>query len=507
MSSPIKKTFLVNSSWTAPAKVGFVDVECLRFSDTSVSLTDPAVDNLNTSTANIFLDSNGIAFSCGLNSAGLLGIGNVTPQSSPIAVLGGFQFSRIFCDQATTWGIPTKGTLVAWGANASGQLGDGTVIPKSSPVAVLGGLTFKSVTAPSNPSGCAILLTESGVAYGIGSNLLGQLGVGDVIPRSSPVAVLGGLTFAKVFSGTSSAFFGLTHANQLYGWGINSAGFLGVGDVTPRSSPVAVLGGITFADVVAQGTQVMALDTSGNAWGWGNNSSTSPLGVGDFLPHSSPVQVLGGLKFKKVYGWGNSWFGLQADGTLYTWGQGNNSLLGTGNLTAQSSPVAVIGGHKFRLMAGSIANDAVFAITTDNDLYSWGLNFSGGILGTGGSNAPSSSPVLVLGGLKWSWVWANIGGMGVTLDGDLYTWGANSNGCGGVGDVTPRSSPVLILGGLRMKGLFYMSKRTIPVIPGTSYDIHMNDQFTTFGSHTVAGGNQYSRGAFGSTIVNLYYKV
>ena len=79
-------------------------------------------------------------------------------------------------------------------------------------------------------------LTEEGVAYSWGINIAGNLGVGDVIPRSSPVAVLGSLNvsqYGSAIGGNYATSFLITTSNKLYTWGENSLGMLGLGDIVP----------------------------------------------------------------------------------------------------------------------------------------------------------------------------------------------------------------------------------------------------------------------------------
>jgi alpha-tubulin suppressor-like RCC1 family protein len=123
-------------------------------------------------------------------------------------------------------------------------------------VAVVGGLVFSQIfmarTSASN--GCAFGLTSAGVLYAWGDNTDGELGVGDTTARSSPTLVVGGLNFVSVFSGVDSSaqltsILAVTATGQLYSWGFNSNGQLGVGDVTPRSSPTLVVGPMNIANV------------------------------------------------------------------------------------------------------------------------------------------------------------------------------------------------------------------------------------------------------------------
>ena len=77
---------------------------------------------------------------------------------------------------------------------------------------------------------------------------------------------------------------------ELYAWGFNGTGQLGLGDITNRSSPVQV-GALNNWKLVAMGgSSTLALNMDGKIYAWGNNSA-GQLGLGDTTNRSSPVQV------------------------------------------------------------------------------------------------------------------------------------------------------------------------------------------------------------------------
>lgn len=310
--------------------------------------------------------------------------------------------------QRYAFGIDINGKGYGWGYNnttfpdGSSNLGVGvTTRSFSSPIAIVGGLKIEQFVIPDGISNQNFVLTSTGLAYAWGQMILGDLGVapdglGDCF--SSPVAVLGGLTFKKLKSirGGGLRTMGLTAAGALYAWGFNDNGQLGVGDVTRRSSPVAVIGGKVFKDFIftqnSEGS--FGLATDGTLYAWGLNSD-GHLGLGDMIPRSSPVAVLGGIKFKRVItnGFSNSMYGLAADGVLYAWGVNTSGQLGLGDVVPRSSPVAVLGGLKFAEVCAG--NGYVHAITQDGIAYGWGRN-DGGYLGTG-DRTDRSSPVAIVG--------------------------------------------------------------------------------------------------------------
>lgn len=243
----------------------------------------------------------GVAYAWGINTKGEVGDGTTTARSSPTAVVGGLTFSRVISTNDSTvnatFGITTSGAAYAWGSNVHGLLGVGDTTARSSPVAVLGGLTFSGVYGdPFNGNGTVGFLTTTGSAYMAGINNFGQLGDGTTTPKSSPVAVLGGLTFKQIYVGGSYSY-GLTPAGAAYAWGFNGDGELGDGTVTPRSSPVAVVGGLNFIALSERGSGNQAgITPTGMMYSWGINGS-GQLGDGTTTPRSSPVAVLGGLAF------------------------------------------------------------------------------------------------------------------------------------------------------------------------------------------------------------------
>lgn len=374
------------------------------------------------------------------------GVTKLTISSKPI-------YNSLYAENAGFGGFllnAADGQLCSWGQNLSGELGVGDVVGRSSPAAVLGGLNFRTVSM-FNASSFGI--TRGGTGFAWGTNGTGVLGVGDTTPRSSPVAIVGTNAFIKIFGNVGTAF-GQLPSRTLVGWGTNSNGQIGDNSSTGRNSPVAVSGGKVFSDIIAQdGESIVAVDTAGACWAWGFNGA-GELGVGDVASRSSPVAVLGSHTFTQLYmtpyvGQANNHLYVQAidnAGAGWGWGGNTSGQLGDGTTAAKSSPVAVLGSHVFTQMA--VADEYVLAIDAAGAAWAWGIN-TNGQLGVG-DVVSRSSPVAVLGGIVFSQVFTDgfNNSFGVTAAGVLYAWGNNNAGVLGVGDVIPRSSPVAVLGGL-----------------------------------------------------------
>ena len=78
---------------------------------------------------------------------------------------------------------------------------------------------------------------------------------------------------------------------KLFSWGDNGSGQLGSGTLTDRSSPVQVGTLSNWTHIDCGDYHTLGIDyTYGNLWSWGSNVY-GELGLGDNSSRSSPVQV------------------------------------------------------------------------------------------------------------------------------------------------------------------------------------------------------------------------
>ncbi len=235
----------------------------------------------------------------GAGTSGALGqITGVANTSSPVQVASDKSWSTVVNGVNLTLGVTTAGTLWAWGTGGNGALGQITsVANRSSPVQVASDKTWASVTALVY----AAAITTSGALWTWGIGTAGQLGqITSAASTSSPVQVASDKTWSTVAIGGSHTA-AITTAGALWTWGQGTGGQLGqITSAANRSSPVQVASDKTWTSVSCGISSTVALTDSGQLWAWGINTQ-GQLGIGLNLDTSSPVQVGGtGVTWSKI---------------------------------------------------------------------------------------------------------------------------------------------------------------------------------------------------------------
>jgi alpha-tubulin suppressor-like RCC1 family protein len=285
-----------------------------------------------------------------------------------------------------------------------------------------------ATTAHQEPATRATPAVTSSVEHW-GSFFGGSNGFYDL--HTSPVAVRLPGTVAEVGTSNSTEYALLTNGS-VYAWGLGTQGQLGNG-ATENSFETPVLvhfpRGVKIASLATDAMPYdtgLAIDTHGNAWGWGINTG-GELCTGNKNMYTTPVQLpltdvtsLAGADAHALY---------DSGGTVYACGDNLNGDLGDGRTAGSAVPVKVAG-----LPASVVKVVASFdnagALLSDGQYFDWGYNrygqLGGGQIG-GFSDVPVSvrlpSPVVQL--AQGGSIWANGQTFALLANGTLWSWGAN----------------------------------------------------------------------------------
>ncbi|KAB1210505.1 Ultraviolet-B receptor UVR8 [Morella rubra] len=225
---------------------------------------------------------------------GRLGHGNssdlFTPQ--PIKALHGLRIKQIACGDSHCLAVTMEGEVQSWGRNQNGQLGLGTtedsLVPQK--IQAFQGVSIRMVAAGAEHTAA---VTEDGELYGWGWGRYGNLGLGDRNDRLVPekVSAVDGQKMVKVACGWRHTI-SVSLPGGLYTYGWSKYGQLGHGDFEDRLVPhrLEALRDTCISQISGGWRHTMALSSDGNLYGWGWNKF-GQVGVGDGVDHCSPVQV------------------------------------------------------------------------------------------------------------------------------------------------------------------------------------------------------------------------
>ena len=374
-------------------------------------------------------------WAAGYNDYGQLGTGSTVEQHAFVQVaFDGKKIVALAAGYGHTAAITDSGELWTWGYNDDGELGIGDTTDRHAPVKV--SVNGQKIVAVAAGAYHTAAITDSGELWTWGWNGYGQLGIGGTTNRHAPVKVrVNGQKIVAVAAGGSHTA-AITDSGELWTWGSNGHGRLGIGGTTNRHAPVKVrVNGQKIVAVAAGGSHTAAITDSGELWTWGSNGH-GRLGIGGTTNRHAPVKVsVNGQKFVAVAAGGSHTAAITDSGELWTWGYNGHGRLGIGDTMNRHAPVKVsVNGQKIVAVAAGDYHTA--AITDSGELWTWGSN--------GHDTTNRHAPVKVsVNGQKFVAVAAgDYHTAAITDSGELWIWGHNGDGRLGIGDTTNRHSPV-----------------------------------------------------------------
>lgn len=410
--------------------------------------------------------SKGNVFSWGDNTFGELGAGDKRSHDGivPVDTPSGVRPKDVACGGHHALLVTPEGRVFAWGKNNVGQLGNGEAsnegVPSPTAVPPLVNLEdAEKVNRVYAGYGHSALLTSRGNVFVAGDNGLGQLGTGSGAPHSTTfiaVPALEDLRGVELALGRAHTML-VTANGELFGFGGNQHGQLGMGDTASKPTPhrVAELGDGKAKHVFAGSYNTFVAMDNGELFVWGRNNA-GQLGMrAGKMPKTRPVSIglagaasdiasiaAGGFAYQYE---GHSAL-LSSEGELFTWGANMWGQCGTGESgDGLSTPQRNqwVGKHKIETIAAGQFSSA--AVTEAGEIYMWGLNDSGQ-LGKG-DFSPGMVEVPQRVHIEGKCTGISIGYAHVlawTSDGKLLSWGRNFYGQLGVGDHRDKASPQVV---------------------------------------------------------------
>jgi alpha-tubulin suppressor-like RCC1 family protein len=257
--------------------------------------------------------------------------------------------------------------------------------------------------------------------------------------KISPVVVDSG-PWKAIASGDEHTL-GIKKDGTLWAWGYNYEGQLGLGDSTPNYISHMQQVGIesNWHAITTEYKTSAGVKTNGTLWTWGGKDL---LGIGYVnYNENSPVQVSPHNTWTDVSSGSQFMHGIK-DTQLSGWGTNFFGELGDGTNEDRFKPTftqtagwkMVRGGYRFA--AG---------ITLNGELFTWGSNENGGLANGSPTSTRLNTPTKV--GNDQDWQFLALGfshGLAVKTDGTLWAWGSNSHYQLGNGTTTNSLIPIQI---------------------------------------------------------------
>jgi len=226
----------------------------------------------------------GVVQCWGQNAKGELGNGSRSTATAPTLVALPALATHVAAAGGTSCAALADSTVVCWGNGEQGQLGDPTVADSDRPrrIGALTGVVETAVGA----FGHACARTSGGDVWCWGSNRFGQLGIG--AGKDSPTPVRVEVKATRLVAGFAHTC--VIAAGKVSCWGWNDEGILGDGTTTDRSVPGFVSSLTDVTQLVAGDFHTCALKGPKEMWCWGRNTDGE---LGDMskarhlVPHGS----------------------------------------------------------------------------------------------------------------------------------------------------------------------------------------------------------------------------
>jgi alpha-tubulin suppressor-like RCC1 family protein len=243
----------------------------LPASDDGVMMVSSSLRHLLACTAS------GVCLSAGSNSDEQLGREpRRATQLRPVASLSTHVIRQVAAGDRFSLALSDSGRLFSWGANAYGQLGVGDAKPRPRPRPVRFDSSALRICQVAAGNRHALCLSESGAAYAWGCSHSGQIGHATCVSSLRPVLLeaLSGCAPASIAVGGDHSVV-RTAAGRLYSWGSNVHGQLCLGDeerIHFRCELVRCAGAVTAVDVACGKHHTAVVSSTGAVLTAGSNA-------------------------------------------------------------------------------------------------------------------------------------------------------------------------------------------------------------------------------------------
>lgn len=197
-----------------------------------------------------------------------------------------------------------------------------------------------------------VLLNEAGNVFGWGDNAYGQLGIGTTDKREAPTQIKE-LSDIVMISAGAYHNLALSRDGTVYAWGRNTFGQIGNNSTEVALKPVKIANIPVIREISAGAYHSLAVSIDGKLYAWGNNTA-GQVGDVESLEIIGDSQNIVGKRVlmpaiivpegvKSVSGGGNHSLYLDKEGNVFSWGDNTSGQLGDGTVDSRAVPLQIEG--------------------------------------------------------------------------------------------------------------------------------------------------------------------
>ncbi|CAI5772404.1 Hypothetical predicted protein [Podarcis lilfordi] len=282
---------------------------------------------------------------------------------------------HISCGDEHTSVVTENGKLYMFGSNNWGQLGFGTRNTVNKPTCVKA-LKPEKVKLAACGRNHTLIYTEQGNVYAAGGNSEGQLGLGDTEERSTfhLISFFSNQHKIKQLAAGSYTSAALTEDGQLFMWGDNSEGQIGLADEANAYVPHQVDVGKPVSWISCGYYHSALITRDGELYTFGEPEN-GKLGLSkEQLKNYKVPQLVSGIsgRANKVACGGGHTVAL-AEGKVYTFGLGQYGQLGHGTFIFEISEPKMVDCLRKHKICNIASGENHTALVTENGLmYTFG---------------------------------------------------------------------------------------------------------------------------------------
>ncbi len=274
--------------------------------------------------------ADGKLYSWGFNDYGQLGLNDTDSRATPTQVGSATDWVAVSAGKLHSTAINKKGELYAWGLNSDGQLGIGnTTRAKYVPTRVGTSAGWATVSAGVRHT---MAINRFGQIFSCGYNKYGQLGLGDETPRNVLTRVGNASNWVSIATHLYKSY-AINNAGELYYCGRSDDYTTKLTELTrigSASNWVSISSSITGGVMGPDNGHQFAINSAGELYAWGANHY-GHLGLGDTTKRTSPTKVGSSTDWVMARAGGDHSVAINTSGEVYTWGRYAGGQLGQGS--------------------------------------------------------------------------------------------------------------------------------------------------------------------------------